>query len=88
MNRLSDKNLVTSETLPTYQPSVPDLRLPGKPATPDEIRTFLEQVMLSRGSNPDRAKQAAAKWTLGGGEELREYPAGMYRDVRRYTATP
>ena len=73
------------ETLPLYEESQPSHTTPPTPpepkATPDEVRDFLVQVMQSRGIGIDHSRHVAARWTLGTGRELRQYPVGMYRDI-------
>ena len=73
------------ETLPLYEESHPydvsGLTPPEPKATPDEVRDFIVQAMQARGLGIDHARRVGAKWTLGTGRELRQYPVAMYRDI-------
>jgi hypothetical protein len=74
------------ETLPLYEDSqgaavVGDLTPPEPKATPDEVRDFIVEVMRARGIGLDYARRVAARWTIGTGRELRQYPPPMFKDI-------
>lgn len=50
-------------------------------ATPDEVRSFLSQILRNRGIASDYAERIASRWTLGTGKELRSYPVAMFRQI-------
>jgi hypothetical protein len=73
------------DTLPLYEdtesgPSS-DLSPPTETATPDDVRAYIISVMLARGIGLDHARRVAARWTLGTGRELRQYPATMFKEI-------
>ncbi|KAI5268134.1 hypothetical protein E4T47_07869 [Aureobasidium subglaciale] len=71
------------ESLPLYQPSAsPKLAPPDAEATPNEVREFLEKLLIeNRGLKQEQAKDVAAKWTLGTGRDLVKYPVAMYNEI-------
>jgi hypothetical protein len=55
---------------------------PSKKATPDEVRDFITRLLINqRGLPQDYVRRAAAKWTIGSGQELRSYSPSMYLDI-------
>lgn len=55
--------------------------MPSPWAAPTEVADFLVRLLLANNVPIERATHIAAKWTLGSGKELRDYPAVMYLDV-------
>ncbi|KAK6004859.1 hypothetical protein QM012_007638 [Aureobasidium pullulans] len=59
-----------------------ELTVPAERATPDEVREFLNQLLIQkRGLHPDHARRVASKWTLGTGRELTSYPPQLYAEI-------
>jgi hypothetical protein len=52
--------------------------LPRPDATPSEVRRFLVDVLVRHGLQTTRAAETAEKWTIGNGQQLRDYPVSMY----------
>ncbi|KEQ93047.1 hypothetical protein AUEXF2481DRAFT_42249 [Aureobasidium subglaciale EXF-2481] len=81
--KLYSHELGDEESLPLYEPSTPlKLTPPDAKATPNEVREFLEKVLIeNRGLEPGHAKHMAAKWTIGTGRDLLKYPIAMYTEI-------
>jgi hypothetical protein len=59
-----------------------DLTAPNEKATPDEVRSFLIQLLVqNRGLHHDHARRIASKWTLGTGRELMSYTPTLYAEI-------
>jgi hypothetical protein len=83
MTRSTAKELPRNGSLdqnpPLYQKLKPILPPPW--AAPTEVADFLVRLLVANNVPVDRATCIAAKWTLGSGKELRDYPAVMYLDI-------
>lgn len=56
--------------------------LPEKEAMPEQVREFLEQLLVNeRGLAIDHSQRIAARWTIGKGNEVRSYPPAMYLET-------
>lgn len=56
--------------------------LPEAKATPDQVREFIGNLLVTKRNWPvEYARRAAAKWTIGSGIELRSYTPSMYLDI-------
>lgn len=74
------------ESLPLYSDltiaSSAELSAPSDKATPDEVRSFLVQLLIqNRALHPDHAKRIASKWNLGTGRELLSYTPSLYAEI-------
>jgi hypothetical protein len=59
-----------------------DLTAPNEKATPDEVRSFLAQLLVqNRGLHHDHARRIASKWNLGTGRELVSYTPTLYAEI-------
>ncbi|KAH0360997.1 hypothetical protein KCU65_g9024, partial [Aureobasidium melanogenum] len=81
-----DTSLENGEGLPLYSDitvtSPGELTAPEEEATPDEVREFLNKLLVqNRGLHPDHARRVASKWTLGTGRELTTYPPQLYAEI-------
>jgi len=87
MNTTSfQKNGTSDENLPLYDefeysPTNEDA-LPSSRATPDQVRSFLTQLLINKRDLPlDHVRRAVARWRIGTGLELRSYSPAMYLDI-------
>lgn len=65
-----------------YEEANTPLTLPEAAATPDVVREFLVQLLVSQRKLPlDHARRIAARWTMGSGRELWIYSPAMYNTI-------
>ena len=81
-----DEDIDNGEELPLYENFQPTssglLAIPGTRATPEEVRNFVAQLLIEkRGLSVEDARSVACKWTRGSGQDLIDYPPGMYLDI-------
>lgn len=58
------------------------LPLPSLSASPEEVREYIAHTLIVLGHlESQQAHSIAAKWRLGTGQESRQYPSTLYRDV-------
>lgn len=72
------------ETLPIYASEEIPVQppLPSPSASPREVREYIAQTLIVLGYlESEQAHSIAAKWRLGTGQELRQYPGTLYRDI-------
>lgn len=75
----------TEAVLPLYTVSRRELVLPAHSATPDKVRRFLVELLTTkRKLKPHHAESIAELWSIGSGNELRNYCASMYQRVFGY----
>jgi hypothetical protein len=56
--------------------------LPEETATPEQIREFLLQLLITkRGISTEHASRIASKWTISSGKELRNFPPAMFTEI-------
>lgn len=56
-------------------------RFPEKDAPPEIVRDFLAQELVPHYGSHEAAAKVAAKWVVGSGRELRDYPVWRYVQV-------
>lgn len=74
------------ESLPLYSDlaiaSPAELTAPSDKASPDEVRSFLVQLLIQhRALHLDHARRIASKWNLGTGHELLSYTPSLYAEI-------
>lgn len=82
----SPKSSLDEQHLPLYEEFQEDAAsadtLPEAKATPNQVREFIANLLVTRRNLPiDYARRAAAKWTVGSGRELRSYTPSMYLGI-------
>ena len=80
------QSLTAEENLPLYEAfhhtDADWTTPPSKKASPDEVRDFIARLLIhQRGLPQDYVRRAAAKWTIGSGQELHSYSPSMYLDI-------
>lgn len=81
-----NEDIDNGEELPLYENLQPTssglLAIPGTRATPDEVRHFVAQLLIEkRGLSVEDARSVASRWTRGSGQDLIDYPPGMYLEI-------
>ncbi|KAB8346369.1 hypothetical protein FH972_023411 [Carpinus fangiana] len=59
----------------------PAFKFPDRDATPQTVRSFLADSLVPRYGLHEAAASAAAKWVIGSGRELRDYPPCRFVEV-------
>ncbi|KEQ75191.1 hypothetical protein M436DRAFT_42009 [Aureobasidium namibiae CBS 147.97] len=85
-SRSTSDDSTNLESLPLYSDltiaSPAELTAPNDTASPDEVRSFLVQLLVqNRKLHPDHARRIASKWNLGTGRELLSYTPSLYAEI-------
>ncbi|GAB7358625.1 hypothetical protein MBLNU230_g3855t1 [Neophaeotheca triangularis] len=77
----------TNENQPLYTDTLgrePDgsIAIPDKQATPQQVRTFIAQLLVAKRSlDVDHARSIAARWTIGNGHEMDAWSVKRYAEI-------